>query len=143
MPPTFFFRAHLSLQRRQNLIQSDVFKSQKACEQLDREKGVAEPEEAWFWPRQPPPPQAEGGEEAAAEEEDEEECEFEPHEQLHMLTQYLRRVLLHPIGFKLNAVIEIGGVLVKIEFIRSVTCYTLRRLFAGVALMATLHLQNS
>ena len=30
------------------------------CEQLDKEKGVEEPEELWFWPKPPPPPVEEG-----------------------------------------------------------------------------------
>ena len=38
----------------------------------------------------------EGAEEqVAVEEEEEDECEFEPHEQLHMLTQYLRMWYLY------------------------------------------------
>ncbi len=62
------------------------------CEQLDKESGFEQPVESWFWPK--------SEDEAAAteeenEEEEDEECDFEPHEQLQMLTGYLRTEYLY------------------------------------------------
>ena len=84
------FRAQLSLQRRQYLIQSDLFKSQKVCRDLDMAKEVTEPAEKWFWPDLPKDEETE-----EEEEEDIPGSEFEPHEKLYMLTTYFRKEYLY------------------------------------------------
>ncbi len=85
-------RAHHSRQRRLNLLQSDLYKSQKSCQQLDQAGGFDEPAEKWFWP--PLPNKAEEEEEEGEEEEDD-DPELEVEEQLSILTGYLRREHLY------------------------------------------------
>eukprot|EP00095_Tigriopus_kingsejongensis_P007183 maker-scaffold134_size322110-snap-gene-2.24 protein:Tk07183 transcript:maker-scaffold134_size322110-snap-gene-2.24-mRNA-1 annotation:"coiled-coil domain-containing protein 75-like isoform x1" len=88
------YRAQLSKQRRVNLVEIDLRKSQKACEQLDLAKDILEPAESWFWPKRKPLPSMDDPIESRLEtptDEDEEElCEFDVCEQLDMLTKYLR-----------------------------------------------------
>ena len=91
---SFDFRAQLSKRRRQHLVESDVYKSQKVCEQLDSEENIETPAEPWFWPKKPRIPSAED-EEQEEEEEEEEECEFDPDEQLQILISYLRQTYFY------------------------------------------------
>lgn len=44
------FRNQLSRQHKSRLTENDLYRSQKACCQLDQSKGFTEPVEAWFWP---------------------------------------------------------------------------------------------
>ena len=44
------FRDQLAKKNRTRQTENDLYKSQKACHQLDIEKGFKEPAEAWFWP---------------------------------------------------------------------------------------------
>ncbi len=91
----FCDRAHHSRQRRLNLCQSDLYKSQKACQQLDQDQGVAEPAEVWFWPKAPKTSEEEEEGGVPLQEEEEEEPELEADEQLSILTGYLRREYLY------------------------------------------------
>lgn len=82
------FRERLCNQRQEKFLQRDLMKSQRVCHQLDSKQNLDEPVESWFWP----PYILKGAEEEnqEGEEEEEEECEFEPQEQLNILTAYLR-----------------------------------------------------
>ncbi|XP_028517382.1 G patch domain-containing protein 11 isoform X2 [Exaiptasia diaphana] len=80
------FRKHMSNKFVDKKVQSDLYKSQKACEQLDKAKGLS-CIQIWFWPEVP------------KEEEEEEEdnntgdvdcITLEPYDKLIQLTQYLR-----------------------------------------------------
>ena len=92
------FRAHLSRQRKLHLVEADLRKSRKVCQQLDLAKNPENgtPVETWFWPEKPverlldDEPSSSVVEEQEEDDEDEEGCEFEPHEMLEMLTRYLR-----------------------------------------------------
>lgn len=108
------FRARLKQKSDQKLTDIDLFKSQKACHQLDTEGGCTEPAESWFWPKiTKPTKKIEGKNETCDESpedvgtgsveektnqagetdsdsDSEEEDEFEASEKLEMLTKYLR-----------------------------------------------------
>ena len=45
------FRASQSLKMKSRRIESDLFRAQKACRQLDMSKEFTEPVEIWFWPK--------------------------------------------------------------------------------------------
>ena len=45
------FRASQSLKMKSRRIESDLFRAQKACRQLDMSKEITEPVEIWFWPK--------------------------------------------------------------------------------------------
>ena len=96
------FRAAQSLKVRAKRIEGDLFKSQKACRQLDMAKEFTTPIEAWFWPKciQEATAAEEEGEEGVkireiieAEEEEETEdeaIEIPAEEMLRIITEYLR-----------------------------------------------------
>lgn len=110
------FRARMKQKSDQRLTDIDLFKSQKACHQLDTEAGFTEPAESWFWPRfkssdkkteddsngdqngeassNPKPTNQEESIPTSSHDnsdsEEEEEDEFEASEKLEMLTKYLR-----------------------------------------------------
>ena len=68
--------------------ESDLFKAQKSCRELDEKKSYSEPPETWFWPAVEKPPKEEDEEEV--EEETEDIDPFTPDEKLEMLIAYLR-----------------------------------------------------
>ncbi|KAJ1527390.1 hypothetical protein ONE63_007374 [Megalurothrips usitatus] len=105
------FRARLKQKSDQRLLEIDLFKSQKACHQLDVDGGYTEPAEPWFWPKQKTPEKSDDqdtkekcdetshGEKSSRvqpdgseseDEKEEEEDEFEVSEKMEMLTKYLR-----------------------------------------------------
>eukprot|EP00094_Tigriopus_californicus_P012562 TCALIF_12147-PA protein Name:"Similar to GPATCH11 G patch domain-containing protein 11 (Bos taurus)" AED:0.17 eAED:0.20 QI:82/0/0/1/1/0.75/4/0/275 len=97
------YRAHMSRQRKLQMVEVDLRKSQKSCFQLDSAKEIRDPAESWFWPpkvQDAPPidPDSASNEPSAAliNEEDEKDddnddiCELEVDEQLEILTNYLR-----------------------------------------------------
>ena len=71
-----------------NLVQGDLYKSQKSCEGLDTSAGFEVAAESWFWPARPRPEEQNSDE----EEEEVEDPGIEPEDQLKLLTQYLRYV---------------------------------------------------
>ncbi|XP_033873663.3 G patch domain-containing protein 11 [Acipenser ruthenus] len=91
------FRLRMRTEKEERQIEADLWKSQRACEQLDSQKGITEPRDPWYWP-------ASKTEEVEEEEEDndndneeteEEEDEAEQltsFEKLQILTSYLRNV---------------------------------------------------
>lgn len=82
------FRRHMSGKFAERQTSSDLYKSQKACEQLDKSKDLPCVEK-WFWPEEKT--KEDDDEEEDKEEEDDEEEELEPSEKLVHLTMYLRR----------------------------------------------------
>lgn len=95
------FRASQSLKLKSRRIESDLFRAQKACRQLDMSKEITEPVEIWFWPKtiaEAPEEVQDDNDEIRIQEiheednddVDEEEIEFPPDQMLLVITQYLR-----------------------------------------------------
>lgn len=84
------FRKHMSGRFAERQTSSDLYKSQKACEQLDKSKDLPCVEK-WFWPQEETKEDDENKEEDEEENDEEEEEELEPSEKLIHLTMYLRR----------------------------------------------------
>ena len=96
------FRAAQSMKVRGKRIEGDLFKSQKACRQLDLAKEFTLPIEPWFWPKNIQEStivdeEEEGVKireiieaEEADDDEEEEEIEIPSEEMLRILTEYLR-----------------------------------------------------
>lgn len=87
------FRSRAALKKAEQLINTDLWKSQKVCEQLDMQLDIQEPRESWFWL---PKPDKETEEDSTAENNDEKESEDDEesipvNEQLEILTRYLRK----------------------------------------------------
>jgi len=90
------FRAQMRSKHLAKRIESDLYKSQKACQDLDTTKGIDEPADTWFWPPKPKVKKLksddEDNEEDVEEEEEDEEAvnEFTSEEMLEMIIDYLR-----------------------------------------------------
>lgn len=69
-------------------VAGDLWKSQKACHQLDEQKNLSEPAETWFWP-QVKSDEVDGDSDDS--EDDSEDEELQPEEKLRILTAYLRQ----------------------------------------------------
>lgn len=88
------FRVRMRTEREEQKIEGDLRRSQKACEQLDSQKGVPVPREDWYWPKLV----VEEEEDKVVEEEEEEkedkveEDELTSLDKLQILTSYLRGV---------------------------------------------------
>ncbi|XP_044310878.1 G patch domain-containing protein 11 isoform X1 [Varanus komodoensis] len=90
---TDLFKMRLKTKQEQLQVKRDLEKSQKACQQLDMQKGLEHPKEIWYWLRA-------GGEkddDEEEEEEEEEDKEEEPKEseKLQILTAYLKEEHLY------------------------------------------------
>ncbi|CAG6017640.1 G patch domain-containing protein 11 [Menidia menidia] len=83
------FRSRVRTEREERKIEGDLRRSQLSCEQLDSQKGITIPREAWYWPKSNV-----DDEEDDLEEEDEEEdiVELTSFDKLQILTSYLRGV---------------------------------------------------
>lgn len=82
------FRASQSLKLKAKRVESDLFRAQKACRQLDMAKDFVEPVESWFWPNVIPEASLDDEPEEVTEEEG--EVEFSPEEMLPMVIEYVR-----------------------------------------------------
>ena len=83
------FRAQMREKHQARRAESDLYKAQKSCRDLDISNDFSEPAEKWFWPpveKKKP----EGEEEEAEEEEEEEEDMFSVTDKLSLLLTYLR-----------------------------------------------------
>ncbi|GLG99271.1 G patch domain-containing protein 11 [Gryllus bimaculatus] len=93
------YRSRLARQQAEKMMEADLFKSQKVCQQLDIEKNEEVPTEPWFWPAVKK--DEEQGEEEAEDtsedtaDESETAIEFETQEKLEILTLYLRKAHLY------------------------------------------------
>ena len=88
------YRARMRNQRQEKFLQRDLMKSQRVCYEMDTKENITEPEEMWFWPAYTQE-NDEDEEYYDEEEEEEEQWEFEPQEQLNILTAYLRTQYLY------------------------------------------------
>ncbi|XP_073689746.1 G patch domain-containing protein 11 [Garra rufa] len=87
------FRVRKRTEREERQIQGDLRKSQRACEQLDSQKGITVPRDSWYWPEVEKDEEAELlEEETKSEGSDDEEEELTPLDKLQFLTSYLRGV---------------------------------------------------
>lgn len=84
------YRARMKYKLQEKVINRDLFNSQRTCHQMDIKEGVSEPPEWWFWPSQVYPENDAEEDRDEDELEEDEEIEFQPHEQLGILTSYLR-----------------------------------------------------
>jgi len=97
------FRAQMREKHLARRTESDLFKAQKSCRELDEKKDFSEPAEKWFWPVIEKPARNEDSEEEEEEEEvEEEEDLFTPTEKLGLLVTYLRAEHLYCIFCGIN-----------------------------------------
>nr|XP_057914311.1 G patch domain-containing protein 11 [Doryrhamphus excisus] len=83
------FRSRVRTEREERKIEGDLRRSQRACEQLDSQKGITVPREEWYWPKVSAEEDVDG-----LQEEDEEEdiAELPAFDQLQSVTLYLRGI---------------------------------------------------
>lgn len=89
------FRMRLKSKQDELRLEGDLRRSQRACQQLDAQKNIQVPREAWYWMR---PGEETEEEEEEKEEQDEDECPSEDLsvlEKLQILTGYLREEHLY------------------------------------------------
>uniref|UniRef100_A0A8C6P7M4 G patch domain-containing protein 11 n=1 Tax=Nothobranchius furzeri TaxID=105023 RepID=A0A8C6P7M4_NOTFU len=84
------FRSRVRTEREERKIEADLRRSQRSCEQLDSQKGINIPREAWYWPKDNT--ENEEQEEEEDKEEEEEIVELTPFDKLQIITSYLRGV---------------------------------------------------
>nr|XP_056708953.1 G patch domain-containing protein 11 [Euleptes europaea] len=85
------FKLRMKTKQEELQITRDLEKSQKACHQLDMQKGLELPREVWFWPSS----QKDVEEQEEEEEEEEEEDDLSASDKLQILTAYLREHYLY------------------------------------------------
>lgn len=88
------FRMRLKNKQDEMRLEGDLRRSQRACQQLDAQKNIQVPREAWYWLR----PEEDTEEEEVEEEQDEDEYTSEDLsvlEKLQILTGYLREEHLY------------------------------------------------
>ncbi|XP_029377406.1 G patch domain-containing protein 11 isoform X3 [Echeneis naucrates] len=86
------FRSRVRTERDERKIEGDLRRSQRACEQLDSQKGITVPREQWYWPTADVDDEEAVQEEEEEEEEDEEIVELSSSDKLQILTSYVRGV---------------------------------------------------
>ncbi|XP_013861344.1 G patch domain-containing protein 11 [Austrofundulus limnaeus] len=86
------FRSRVRTERDERKVEADLRRSQRSCEQLDSQKGIAEPREAWYWPKVDAKDEDDDAEEEDDDEEEEEIMELTPFDKLQILTSYLRGI---------------------------------------------------
>merc|ERR1712142_1073786 len=84
------FRAQMREKHLARGTESDLFKAQKSCRELDEKKEFSEPAEKWFWPAVEKVKTIDETEDEEGEEEEEEEDIFTSTEKLGLLVTYLR-----------------------------------------------------
>ncbi|XP_060100260.1 G patch domain-containing protein 11 [Heteronotia binoei] len=85
------FKIRMKTKQEEMQVKRDLEKSQKACHQLDMQKGLEVPREVWFWLRRSEQKDVEQQE----EDEDEEEDDLSASDKLQILTAYLREHYLY------------------------------------------------
>lgn len=86
------YRVRVRTEREEKKIESDLRKSQRACEQLDSQKGVTVPREDWYWPKAEADEDGDAEKEEEEEDDEEEEWKLTSMDKLQILTSYLRGV---------------------------------------------------
>ncbi|KAK2576075.1 hypothetical protein KPH14_007412 [Odynerus spinipes] len=97
------FRGRIAERKAEQMLKTDLYKSQKVCQQLDTKAGIEKPFESWFWlddteTKEDEVPDEEKDnivEEEEEEKEEEEEEELTVNEKLDILTKYLREKYLY------------------------------------------------
>ncbi|XP_051285536.1 G patch domain-containing protein 11 isoform X1 [Dicentrarchus labrax] len=89
------FRSRVRTEREERKIEGDLRRSQRACEQLDSQKGITVPREDWYWPKEETDDEEDEDDDKEEEEEEEEKEEEEiveltSFDKLHIITSYLR-----------------------------------------------------
>jgi len=84
------YRAQMREKHMAKRTDSDLYKSQKSCRELDLKKEFTEPMETWFWPKELRQNKLLGDDEEEEEEEEEAGIVFTNGEQLEMVVEYLR-----------------------------------------------------
>jgi len=87
------FRAQMREKHMSKRLESDLWKAQKSCRQLDLGKEYSEPVEFWFWPKEKEKKLLDddySNELFDEDEEEEEEIPYSVEEQLTMVVDYLR-----------------------------------------------------
>ncbi|XP_046742568.1 G patch domain-containing protein 11 [Diprion similis] len=90
------FRGRISQKKTEQMIEVDLRRSQKSCEQLDNQNNIDKPMEIWYWPKvEEEEKDSENSEAVESSEEDEDENEDDQNiipasEKLEILTKYLR-----------------------------------------------------
>ncbi|KAJ4948131.1 hypothetical protein JOQ06_019671 [Pogonophryne albipinna] len=74
------FRSRVRTEREERKIEGDLRKSQRACEQLDSQKGITVPREDWYWPK------------IETNDEEDDIVELSSFDKLPILTSYLRGI---------------------------------------------------
>lgn len=88
-----YYRVRMRSEREERQIQGDLRKSQRACEQLDSQKGITVPRDSWYWPEVVKDEEEElQEEETKPEGSDDDEEELTSSDKLQVLTSYLRGV---------------------------------------------------
>nr|XP_020459839.1 G patch domain-containing protein 11 isoform X1 [Monopterus albus] len=83
------FRSRVRTEKEERKIEGELTRSQRACEQLDSQKGITVPREDWYWPQAA----ADDEEDDLKEEEElEETVELTSFDKLQILTSYLRGI---------------------------------------------------
>ncbi|XP_034537519.1 G patch domain-containing protein 11 [Notolabrus celidotus] len=88
------FRSRVRTEREERKIEGDLGRSQRACSQLDSQKGILVPRELWYWPKVESEEEEDDDKEEEEEEEEEEDefVELTSFDKLQILTSYLRGV---------------------------------------------------
>lgn len=93
------FRLRMMRKNQLKQVEGDFARCQRACQRLDTEMRFEEPTIEWFWPDKPKQGNESEGEEKKEEEEETEEAEvevqYEPHEKLELVNDYLRTTHLY------------------------------------------------
>ncbi|XP_019726088.1 G patch domain-containing protein 11 isoform X2 [Hippocampus comes] len=84
------FRSRVRTEREERKIEGDLRRSQRACEQLDSQKGITVPREQWYWPKIGVDEEIDEFKEE--KEEEDEILELPSFDQLQILTSYLRGI---------------------------------------------------
>lgn len=88
----YYHRVRKRTEREERQTQGDLRRSQRACEQLDSQKGITVPRDVWYWPEALKEEEEELVEEEAKAEGSDDEEELTPLDKLMFLTSYLRAV---------------------------------------------------
>ncbi|KAL2083309.1 hypothetical protein ACEWY4_021082 [Coilia grayii] len=89
------YRVRKRTERDERQTESDLRRSQRACEQLDSQKGITTPRDCWYWPEKEKEAEEEDDtedEEEKDKEEVDEDEELTALDKLQFLTSYLRGV---------------------------------------------------
>lgn len=97
------FRSRMAQEKAEQLQKIDLYKSQKACQELDTKVNIEEPEESWFWPENKEEKQVDDTVDDTDDDIKDDET-LSTLEKLDILTKYLRKKYFYCIwcGLKFN-----------------------------------------